>query len=103
MKRLILTMIVLLGIAGAEAKQLLEVTYRIVEYNADNGEFVLAPCGQVPMGATAWFENDYGATYGNRYNQIPRNRQAALHLEGWAGCTITSLTFTCARTTRAVP
>lgn len=39
------------------------------------------------------FENEYGATAGNRYNQIPRNRQATLWLEGWQGCTIEGITL----------
>lgn len=92
MKKLILSIILSIVFACANAKTL-EVVYRIVEYNADNEEFVLAPCGLIPEGATTWFENDYGATYGNRYNQIPRNRQAALHLTGWQDCRITRLVF----------
>lgn len=69
------------------------VTYRIVEYNADAGAFTLAACGQRPVGSYAIFENDFGATRGNRYNQIPRNREATLWLEGWEGCTINSVTL----------
>lgn len=92
MKKLFFSLILCSLFTCAEAKTL-EVVYRIVEYNADNAEFILSPCGEIPVGATAWFENDYGATYGNRYNQIPRNRQAALHLEGWQGCIVKKLVF----------
>lgn len=69
------------------------VTYRIVEFNKSMGEFVLAPCGTKPFGSYAYFENDFGATSGNRYNQIPRNCQATLWLMGWEGCTIESVTL----------
>lgn len=69
------------------------VTFRIVEYNADADDFVLATSGQRPLGSYAVFENDFGATRGNRYNQIPRNKQATLWLEGWEGFTINSVTL----------
>lgn len=69
------------------------VTYRIVQYNADAGSFVLAASGMRPAGSYAIFDNEYGATRGNRYNQIPRNKQATLWLEGWQGCTINSVTL----------
>ena len=70
-----------------------EVVYRIAEYNNTTGEFVLEASGMIPKGSWAYFENDYGATRGNRYNQIPRNRKAALYLEGWKGCTLKSVTL----------
>ena len=70
-----------------------EITYRILSYNADAQDFALSAFGEKPVGAIAWFENEYGATRGNRYNQIPRNRQASLFLEGWKGCTIKSVTL----------
>lgn len=76
--------------AGAHAA---EVVYRIVEYNKTTQDFILSASGQVPKGSYAWFENEYGATTGNRYNQIPRNRKAMLWLSGWQGCTISSITF----------
>lgn len=76
--------------AGAHAA---EVVYRIVEYNKTTQDFILSASGQVPKGSYAWFENEYGATTGNRYNQIPRNRKATLWLKGWQGCTITRITF----------
>ena len=76
--------------AGAHAA---EVVYRIVEYNKTIQDFILSASGQVPKGSYAWFENEYGATTGNRYNQIPRNRKATLWLSGWQGCTISSITF----------
>ena len=63
--------------AGAQAA---EVVYRIVEYNKTTQDFILSASGQVPKGSYAWFENEYGATTGNRYNQIPRNRKATLWL-----------------------
>ena len=70
-----------------------EAVYRIVEYNKTTGEFTLAASGMVPKGAWAYFENEFGATTGNRYNQIPRNRNAALYLEGWQGCKLKSITL----------
>lgn len=76
--------------AGAHAA---EVVYRIVEYNKTTQDFILSASGQVPKGSYAWFENEYGATTGNRYNQIPRNRKATLWLSGWQGCTIRRITF----------
>lgn len=76
--------------AGAHAA---EVVYRIVEYNKTTQDFILSASGQVPKGSYAWFENEYGATTGNRYNQIPRNRKATLWLRGWQGCTIRRITF----------
>lgn len=60
-----------------------EVVYRIVEYNKQTAEFEIAACGMVPRNSRAYFENEFGATTGNRYNQIPRNREAVLYLEGW--------------------
>ena len=70
-----------------------EVVYRIVEYNKSTGEFALAASGMIPKDSWVYFQNDYGATTGNRYNQIPRNRQAMLYLEGWRGCTLRSVTL----------
>lgn len=70
-----------------------ELTYRIVAYNADAQAFTLEASGQRPTGSVAYFENDYGATTGNRYNQIPRNRQATLYLYGWDGCRVNSVTL----------
>lgn len=70
-----------------------EVTYRIKQYNADAQAYVLQAWGRQPEGSVATFFNDYGATAGNRYNQIPRNREAQLLLEGWAGCTLRSVTL----------
>lgn len=60
-----------------------EVVYRIVEYNKQTAEFSIAACGMVPRNSRVYFENEFGATTGNRYNQIPRNREAVLYLEGW--------------------
>ena len=70
-----------------------EVVYKIVEYNKQTAEFKMAACGMVPRNSRVYFENEFGATTGNRYNQIPRNREAVLYLEGWQGCKVRSITF----------
>lgn len=70
-----------------------EVVYKIVEYNKQTAEFKIAACGMVPRNSRVYFENEFGATTGNRYNQIPRNREAVLYLEGWQGCKVRSITF----------
>lgn len=70
-----------------------EVVYKIVEYNKQTAEFEIAACGMVPRNSKVYFENEFGATTGNRYNQIPRNREAVLYLEGWQGCKVRSITF----------
>lgn len=70
-----------------------EVVYRVVEYNKQTAEFEIAACGMVPHNSRVYFENEFGATTGNRYNQIPRNREAVLYLEGWQGCKVRSITF----------
>lgn len=70
-----------------------EVVYRIVEYNKQTAEFEIAACGMVPRNSSVYFENKFGATTGNRYNQIPRNREAVLYLEGWQGCKVRSITL----------
>lgn len=70
-----------------------EVVYRIVEYNKQTAEFEIAACGMVPHNSRVYFENEFGATTGNRYNQIPRNREAVLYLEEWQGCKVRSITF----------
>lgn len=91
--RRIITLTTLLLVASINMAWAAEAVFRIVAYNKTTGEFELAPSGLVPQNAWAYFENDFGATIGNRYNQIPRNRSAALHLEGWKGCTIHSITL----------
>lgn len=70
-----------------------EVVYKIVEYNKQTAEFEIAACGMVPRNSKVYFENEFGATTGNRNNQIPRNREAVLYLEGWQGCKVRSITF----------
>lgn len=60
--------------------QAAEVTYRIVEFNKTTGDFLIAASGMVPTNSYVYFENPYGATTGNRYNQIPRNKQAVFIL-----------------------
>lgn len=69
------------------------LTYRIVEYDNNVQAYILAPCGNKPQGSYAIFENEYGETAGNRYNQIPRNKKASLWLMGWDNCTIESITL----------
>lgn len=59
-----------------------EVVYRIVEYNKQTAEFEIAACGMVPRNSRVYFENEFGATTGNRYNQIPRNGAAAADFDG---------------------
>lgn len=91
MKRILVAfaMVMLTVCAMAES-----VTYRILRYNADIEDFDIQCFGMIPEGASAWFENDFGATAGNRFNQIPRNKHATLHLYGFDGCTINSVTLT---------
>lgn len=90
MKKIGLLLSALLLTIYVEAK---EVVYRIVEYNTSTQEFTLAASGEIPYASSAYFLNDFGATTGNRYNQIPRNKKAQLVLNGWAGCKINRLTF----------
>lgn len=52
-----------------------EVVYRIVEYNKQTAEFEIAACGMVPRNSRVYFENEFGATTGNRYNQLPCPRR----------------------------
>lgn len=78
-----------------------EITYRVASYNADTDDFVLEAWGEKPAGASAYFFNDYGATTGNRYNQIPRRRQASFELYGWQGCAIKSITFSMCSNSKA--
>lgn len=80
-------------LAAPVAAQAAEVVYRIVEFNKSTAEYILAPCGEVPANSSVYFENEYGATIGNRYNQIPNKRKAVLYLDGWQGCTIKSITL----------
>lgn len=70
-----------------------EVCYEIVEYDQDADRFTLKSFGEAPSGSSAEFYSEYGATTGNRYNQIPRNKSAAFYLDGWQGCIINSITF----------
>lgn len=94
MKHLIRIFICLLTLFSVDnSAQAIEAVYRITGYNASTGNFTLAASGQVPQHSFAYFENEYGATTGNRYNQIPRGKQASLVLEGWQGCTIRSITL----------
>lgn len=70
-----------------------EAVFRIVEFNKNIDESVLAVSGKVPQNSWVYFDNDFGATSGNRYNQIPRNCEAVLVLDGWEGCRIKSVTL----------
>lgn len=87
----ILTLILL--VCCYNAARSAEAVFRIVEYNKSTDEFKLAAAGLVPQNSWAYFQNAYGATTGNRYNQIPRNQKATFTLEGWQGCTIHSITL----------
>lgn len=87
-------LIILLTLFGSVLPTFAEsITYRIVDYNADAAAFTLAASGQRPVGSYAIFDNEFGATRGNRYNQIPRNKAATLWLMGWEGCTIERVTL----------
>lgn len=88
--KLLLACVLLLLPCGLFAES---VTYEIVEYNKDKADFTLKAYGQRPIGSEAFFENEYGATTGNRYNQIPRNKEATLYLTGWEGCVVNSVTL----------
>lgn len=66
----------------AVAADAAEVVYKIVEYNKQTAEFEIAACGMVPRNSRVYFENEFGATTGNRYNQIPRNGAAAADFDG---------------------
>ena len=66
----------------AVAADAAEVVYKIVEYNKQTAEFEIAACGMVPRNSRVYFENEFGATTGNRYNQIPRNGAAAAAFAG---------------------
>lgn len=70
-----------------------EVTYRIESFDKDKQDFVMKAFGLQPSGSTTTFWNDYGATTGNRYNQIPRGREATFLLQGWDGCTLRAITL----------
>lgn len=85
--------IFLLALAGLCTAQAESVTYRIVEYDAEAADFKLSAHGQQPSGSYAIFDSKYGATTGNRYNQIPRNNEATLWLSGWDGCIVNSITL----------
>lgn len=70
-----------------------EVVYQIEEYNQTEQDFRLKTYGIAPWGSYAYFVNEYGATAGNRYNQIPKNKEARLTLVGFEGCRIDSVTL----------
>lgn len=72
-------------LAAPVAVQAAEVVYRIVEFNKSTADFILAPCGEIPANSSVYFENEYGATIGNRYNQIPNKRKSRPILGGMAG------------------
>ena len=66
------TLFIVILLATCIGGRAAEVVYRLVDYNKSTGEFTLAASGQVPKGAWAYFDSKYGATTGNRYNQILR-------------------------------
>ena len=51
-----------------------EVVYRIDGYNKTIQDFTIVASGLVPQDSWAYFENEYGATTGNRFNQIQGRR-----------------------------
>jgi len=95
MKTWIVTVWALFVCASVWAKelQLAEVTYCIESYNNDTQDFVIKAFGNQPEGAEVYFLNEFGATSGNRYNQIPRNREADFYLFGFEGTTLQKLNF----------
>ncbi len=90
MKHFIFTLI-LLGITNVLFAE--SVSYEIKNYDSDGDRFVLYAFGEAPSGSYVDFYNEFGATKGNRYNQIPRKQSAAFTLYGWQGCIINSITF----------
>lgn len=82
--------LLLLSVTNVQAE---EIIFRLKEFNKSTGDFDFSIFGQRPAGSVYYFENEFGATSGNRYNQIPRNRHASLMLAGWEGCTIRKVTL----------
>jgi len=78
-----------------------EAVFQIEEYSNRDERFVLRTFGRKPFGSESEFVNEFGATSGNRYNQIPRNREASLHLWGWGGCHIDSVCLSLCSNNRA--
>lgn len=70
-----------------------EIVVCIESFNNDTQDFVIKSFGSQPMGASTYFENSFGATSGNRYNQIPRNREANLYLFGYENCSLKALSL----------
>lgn len=70
-----------------------EYVVEIQNFDADRGTFTLKTYGEKPAFSHVDFYNEFGATTGNTYNQIPGNKKATLDLYGWEGCTIDSVTF----------
>lgn len=70
-----------------------EYVVEIKNFDAKKGTFTLKTYGDKPYFSHIDFYNEFGATTGNTYNQIPGNKQATLDLYGWEGCTIDSVTF----------
>lgn len=67
------------------------VTYNVVK--DDDLKYVIKPFGIKPAYSYAEFNNEFGNVFGQRYNQIPKDKKAELYLNGWEGCTIKSITF----------
>ena len=70
-----------------------EMVVEIKNFDSKRGTFTLNTYGEKPAGSSVDFYNDFGATSGNTYNQIPGQKEATLDLWGWEGCTIDSITF----------
>ncbi len=70
-----------------------EMVVEIKNFDSKRGTFTLNTYGEKPVFSHVDFYNDFGATSGNTYNQIPGQKEATLDLWGWEGCTIDSITF----------
>ncbi len=77
----------------ANALSAKELVVEIKNFDSSRGTFTLKTYGEKPAFSHVDFLNEFGATPGNTYNQIPGNNEATLDLYGWEGCTIDSVTF----------
>ena len=91
MKKLMLSILLCFLCGAALWAEDYEVTYQISGYNTSADDFIIDSYGEKPYGSRVYFESEYGSTVGNRFNQIPRNKEAKLWLEGYDGCVIRSV------------
>ncbi len=80
-------------LSAANALLANEFVVEIKNYDSDRGTFTLKTYGEKPAFSHVDFNNAFGATSGNTYNQIPGGNKATLDLFDWAGCTIDSITY----------